>query len=71
MDKVNEIQKSVEITIDGSEDQFKVLQTAIEAGHVVGAESSSKKIRKLKRLTWAINYDAKGGSLSQGRTKWF
>ena len=69
LDKVNEIQQCVQITCEGFEDQFIALLTAIEAGHVLGTKSRSKKSRELKRLTWTINHDDKGCSSSRGRTK--
>ncbi|KAF5449702.1 hypothetical protein F2P56_030119 [Juglans regia] len=51
------------------EDQFKTLFTAIEASHALETKSKFKKSRELKNLSWAINYDAKGGRSSRGKGK--
>ncbi|XP_041000606.1 uncharacterized protein LOC121246496 [Juglans microcarpa x Juglans regia] len=51
------------------EDQFKILLTAIEASHTLETKSKFKKSRELKNLSWAINYDVKGGSSSRGMAK--
>ncbi|KAF5469001.1 hypothetical protein F2P56_013106 [Juglans regia] len=67
--KVNKIQHIVGLTHGGCEDQFKALLIAIKASHSLETKSSFKKSMKLKRISWAINYDAKGGSSSRGKTK--
>ncbi|KAF5459839.1 hypothetical protein F2P56_019753 [Juglans regia] len=67
--KVNEIQQFVGISHGGCEDQFKELITAIEASHALETKSSFKKSRELQRLSWAINYNAKGGSSTRGKFK--
>ncbi|KAF5474372.1 hypothetical protein F2P56_006276 [Juglans regia] len=64
--KVNEIQHIVGISHGGCENQFKALLIAIEVSHSRDTKSSFKKSRELKRLSCAINYDAKGGSSSRG-----
>ncbi|KAF5451101.1 hypothetical protein F2P56_031397 [Juglans regia] len=69
MPKVNEIQQFMRISHGGCEDQFKELITAIEASHVLETKSSFKKSRELHRLFLGINYDAKGGSSSRGKSK--
>ena len=69
LSKVNEIQQFVGISYGGCENQFKELITAIEASFMLETKSSFKKSRELQRLSWAINYDAKGGSSSRGKSK--
>ena len=68
--KVNEIQQFVGISHGGCEDQFNELITAIEASRTLETKSSFKKSRELQRLFSAINYDAKGGSSTRGKSKW-
>ncbi|XP_041014871.1 uncharacterized protein LOC121257744 [Juglans microcarpa x Juglans regia] len=67
--KVNEIQSFVEISHGGCEDQFNELITVIEPSRTLEIKSSFKKSRELQRLFSTINYDAKGGSSTRGKSK--
>lgn len=53
LDKINEIRQYVEVTCD-FEDQLKAI-----LGQLIGAKSSYKRSKELKRLSWAINYEGR------------
>ncbi|KAG6703811.1 hypothetical protein I3842_07G104200 [Carya illinoinensis] len=69
LNKVNRFQQIQGLTHGGYENDIKSLLIAIEASHARETISHFKKSNKLKRLSWAINYNDKGGSSSQGKTK--
>lgn len=55
--KAKEIQQFVGSSCDEFEEKFMALLMAIEVAHSYDKKSDSNKHRKLKRLSWSLNYE--------------